>query len=170
MLGSVCHLPDRPHYVIIKVKDCSVMKKIEGFDYYYITEDGKVYSNARGSLKELSYSLHHKGYNKVAFSNRKSYFVHRLVALTYIPNPHGLAQVNHKNRDKLDNRVENLEWCDNDYNISHALAKQWRVCDPSGKWETIKNLSQYCKERGLSDSNLRKRGKSKGYLCRLSRP
>ena len=146
------------------------MKLIDGFEYYYITEDGYVYSNYTGKMKQLAFCVNHKGYNRVGLSDKKSHFVHRLVAKAYIPNPDNLPQVNHKNRDKLDNRVENLEWCDNDYNISHALSKTWRVCDPNGKWETVINLNKYCRERGLSHSNLSKRGKTKGYLCRLIHP
>ena len=50
----------------------------------------------------------------------KSYLVHRLVALAFIPNPNNYPEVNHKNEDKTDNRVENLEWCDRSYNINYG--------------------------------------------------
>lgn len=42
--------------------------------------------------------------------------IHRLVAMTFIPNPDNLPEINHKNEVKTDNRVDNLEWCDRTYN------------------------------------------------------
>lgn len=46
--------------------------------------------------------------------------VHTLVAKAFIPNPHNYACVNHKNENKTDNRVDNLEWCSNEYNIRYS--------------------------------------------------
>ena len=45
--------------------------------------------------------------------------VHRLIAQTFIPNPDNLPQVNHKNCNRADNRVSNLEWCDSSYNMKY---------------------------------------------------
>ena len=138
------------------------MKQLEGFDYYYITEDGKLYSNAYGELREIAQQTDRKGYKRVGLSNRKSYRVHRLVARAYIPNPHGYELVNHKNEIKDDNRVENLEWCTNDYNKKYS-AKWWKVLTPEGNVDDIKNLEQYCRDKKIDAPNMRRRGVSKGY-------
>lgn len=45
--------------------------------------------------------------------------VHRLVAQTFIPNPHGFPMINHKDCNRANNNVENLEWCDNSYNVQY---------------------------------------------------
>ena len=50
----------------------------------------------------------------------KTYLVHRLVATTYIPNPLNLSQINHIDEDKENNRIENLEWCDAQYNNNYG--------------------------------------------------
>jgi hypothetical protein len=58
--------------------------------------------------------------NKLKKDKKKSYSLHRVVAETYIPNPNNLSDVNHKNGNKKDNRVENLEWMSREDNIQHA--------------------------------------------------
>lgn len=64
-----------------------------------------------------------KGYIQVQLSsrpNRVLKLIHVLVAQVFIPNPNNYPQVNHINGDKADNRIENLEWCNNSMNQIHA--------------------------------------------------
>lgn len=64
-----------------------------------------------------------KGYHIVKLCKdavQTNYKVHRIVAEAFIPNPKNLPQVNHKDECKINNCVDNLEWCTNDYNIHYG--------------------------------------------------
>ena len=67
-----------------------------------------------------------KGYLYVKLRG-KMIGVHRLVASSFIPNPHNLPQVNHKDEDKSNNNVTNLEWCSSKYNINYGTRIQRRA-------------------------------------------
>lgn len=64
-----------------------------------------------------------RGYYTVVFGingTRKAYAVHRIIAETFLPNPNNLPVVNHKDEDKTNNAVSNLEWCTQKYNINYG--------------------------------------------------
>lgn len=89
-------------------------------NYYYITDTGELYSNYTGEMKRIKTQINNRGREQVKLSDRKTYTIHRLVAMAFIPNPNNLPEVNHIDGNPLNNHVENLEWCDRSYNISHA--------------------------------------------------
>ena len=89
-------------------------------DKYYVSDSGVVYNNNTGRELKLDKST---GYSRVKLSflnEKKTYLVHRMVADVFIDKVDGKDMINHINGDKLDNRVENLEWVTNQENMIHA--------------------------------------------------
>ena len=90
--------------------------EIVDFPNYLIYKDGKVQNK---KSKRYLRPAKHNGYYRVGLSKNgklKSHLVHRLIALHYIENHENKPQVDHINRDRSDNRIENLRWVDNSEN------------------------------------------------------
>ena len=142
------------------------MEEITGHPGYFVTEDGRVFSNKWGKLKERKLTLNSDGYFVVSFSvDGKSVpqRVHRLVAKTYLPNPVNLPEVNHKDENKTNNHINNLEWCNNQYNVEYSHAKWWKIKTPTGETVEVFNLKRFCRENNLHPGHMCSLGKSKGH-------
>lgn len=105
------------------------MRDIPGFEgRYAITSCGKVWSYRTKRFLKPYDDTH--GYLKVDLrkgDKRCQCKVHRLVAITYLPNPDNLPQVNHKDENKQNNCLNNLEWCDAKYNNNYGTKVQRQV-------------------------------------------
>jgi hypothetical protein len=103
----------------------NTIEDLEDFDDYAVDKNGNVYSFKYKRVHQLKPGWKHKkhGYQFVRLTdrhgNKKNFYVHRLVALAYIPTDDTSIEVNHKNRNCLDNTVENLEWMTRKENIDY---------------------------------------------------
>ena len=100
----------------------TILKEAVGFEgLYFVSDDGSVYN------KKMIKHKHHvhpvTGYSQqILRKNGKQHmrYTHRLVAEAFLPNPEHLPEVNHKDGNKLNNTVANLEWTNRSQNMSHA--------------------------------------------------
>lgn len=168
--------------VIPNAKDCAPApeewRPVVGYEELYeISNLGRVKRLARwfktkGESQQwrkeliLTPRLNEKGYQRVYLydvdGNVKHHRVHRLVAQAFIPNPNNLPQVNHKDENKTNNNVENLEWCTNLYNTTYSMGKP--VIQYTTDGTVVKqydSISQAVRETGYSEKTITK--SCKGY-------
>lgn len=110
-------------------------ERIIGYEEYEVDTNGNVY-NKNGKLKK--FSLNPKGYCIVNFmidGKRIGFGIHTLVAKQFIPNPENKTQINHKDGNKQNNCVDNLEWVTPSENIRHSFDVLVRT--PSGEKEIV---------------------------------
>ena len=142
---------------------------IEGVEGYYVNNKGEILSynpnnkSFKGSfiMKQTTDS---NGY-KVVTLNNKTYYVHRIVAETFIDNPENYPQVNNKDENKGNNNVDNLEWCtslyNNNYNCkplrtAEKFYKPYKATNvKTGEVLKFESLADCCHKLGASRTGLR---------------
>ena len=116
-----------------------IFKDVKGYEgYYEISNLGRVRSTSYKGKRILKPAITKNGYLNVVFcvnQKKEHKLIHRLVAETFIPNINNYSTVNHKDEDKLNNCVENLEWLsvedNNRYSNSKMLTKEQVLQIPS---------------------------------------
>ena len=97
------------------------MEEIKNYENYLIDVNGDIWSYHKNRL--LKPSICYYGYKNVCLIKRgvkKSFKVHRLIAINFIPNPENKPCVNHIDGNKINNSISNLEWCTHKENSRHA--------------------------------------------------
>lgn len=90
---------------------------------FQVSNTGKVRRLYKRGPKELKGVIKRGGYKGVLLKANGIFeckLIHRLVATAFIPNPENLPYVNHKDEDKTNNSIDNLEWCDAKYNNNYG--------------------------------------------------
>lgn len=134
-------------------------KKTEDYPKYSVSNLGRVRNDKTGKIRILDYN---RGYLQIHLSKNKkmdSVKIHRLVAITFIPNPENKPVVNHINNIRDDNRVENLEWVNQKENLEHTF-KQGRVPNGVKHYNAKLNMEQV---KEIRESNLNQRELSEIY-------
>lgn len=156
------------------------------YEKYMVSNYGRIKSIPIGNKHEkidehlLTPSIVKGYYSVVLYANRKfiNKPIHRLIAETFLDNPNNYNCINHKDKNKLNNNVENLEWCSYSHNSSWSLSKPINKIDIVTKkiLATYESAIQACKDNNISKNcnnnildccNRRRLNTYKGFIWRF---
>lgn len=118
-------------------------KPIGGFEDYLIYNDGRVFTLKRNKFLKLSLN---NGYHRITLYKNGKYHqvsVHRLVAKYFISNPQNKPFINHKDGNRSNNSLDNLEWCTSSENNKHAYVAGLRTWESESRQKVSKTLGSY---------------------------
>lgn len=133
-----------------------IWKDVLGYEgLYMVSSLGRVKSVKTGLI--MKHKDNRDGYKIITLWKNRRYktkYIHRLVVEAFIGTiPKGL-EVNHKDEDKSNNTLDNLETCTSQYNVEYSQAKHYTATHESGEVVEVFNLSKFCRERGLSKGGM----------------
>lgn len=168
------------------MNNIEIWKDVPGYEgYYQVSTFGNVRSvdrvteNNRNNPKRTQWyrffpgktitpELTQGGYLRVKLTKlrqRNKFFIHRLVAQTFIKNPLNLPFVNHKDENKLNNNVTNLEWCDHDYNMHYGTLQQRKAESHKKPIIQYSELGEFIKECASATDAAKELGFVQQRIC-----
>lgn len=139
---------------------------------YSLYSDGRVFSHKRKRFMTAYPNMEgYLGYKLRLVSSEgvvswKKCSVHRLLAQAFIPNPLGLETVNHKDKNKLNNSLSNLEWASREDNVKHGLQKSYEAISPEGVLVRFTGMAEFCRANGLPQPNFSKMLRGERRTCK----
>lgn len=152
-----------------------IWKDVLGYEgLYMVSSIGRVKTVKTGLI--MKHYVSGNDYKRTTLYKNRRYnpkYIHRLVVEAFIGAIHKGLVVNHKDEDKSNNIIDNLEICTRQYNTEYSRAKHYIATHKSGEVVEIFNLNKFCHERGLSSGGMTevargKRSHYKGWVVRYA--